>query len=161
MTDEEAARLRAAERAHAAHDAAVAAGFAPLVAMSADILKAVSFINGGAAVATLLFVAETIRDRPALSGVLVLPLAMFGFGLAVAAFATGWSYLSQERLALAAARRETSWLEPFIRDTDASREADRQGLRFRGLAMAAVFVSMGSAVGGFSAAGIILLRNLG
>lgn len=145
-----------AERMHAAHAQAVAAAAAPLVAMSADILKAVSFINGGAAVATLLFVTETLRDHRSLALALVLPLSLFGFGLTVAAFATGFTYLAQERSGTALSRQERAWAEPFILETAASLSASGEAGRFRNLAFGAVLVSMASAVGGFGLAGAIL-----
>ena len=150
----------AAERMHAAHAQAVAAAAAPLIAMSADILKAVSLINGGAAVATLLFVTGTVRDQRPLALAMVLPLSMFGFGLTVAAFATGFTYLSQERSGAAWALQERAWAEPYIRDTAASLAASREAARFRGLAFAAVLVGMASAVGGFGLAGAILWFTL-
>ncbi|WP_375462108.1 hypothetical protein [uncultured Enterovirga sp.] len=148
--------IGAAERVHAAHAQAVAAATAPLVAMSADILKAVSFINGGAAVATLLFVTGSLRDHRSLALALVLPLALFGFGLTVAAFATGFTYLAQERSGTALSLQECGWQEPFIRDTAASLAASREAGRFRNLAFGAVLVGMASAVGGFALAGAIL-----
>lgn len=155
-----ASRLRAAEHAHAAHGAGVASAFAPLVAMGNDILKAVAVLNGGAAIATVGLMAAALRDQPALSRAVVAPLAAFGFGLTVAACATGWSYVAQARHAAALGLRERAWQEPYIRDTDASREATRSGERFQSLAMGAVFVSIGSAIFGFCAAGIVLLATL-
>ena len=149
-----------ADRMHAAHLQAVGAASAPLVAMSADILKAVSFINGAAAVATLLFVAETLRDHRSLALALVLPLSLFGFGLTVAAFATGFTYLAQERSGIALSAQERTWAEPFIRDTPASLAATREGQRFRALGFAAVLTSMASAVGGFALAGGVMLVML-
>lgn len=157
---EHGVRLRAAERAHAGHEASVASSFAPLVAMGHDILKAVALLNGGAAIATVGLMAAALRDSPSLARAIVTPLAAFGFGLTVAACATGWSYMSQARYAAALGSRETAWHAPFVRDTDASRAATRSGDRFRSLAMAAVFVSIGSAVFGFCAAGVILLVKL-
>jgi hypothetical protein len=153
-------RLRAAERAHAAHAEAVATSFAPLVQMGSDMLKAVAFINGGAAAATLLFVAKAMQDHRGMALALVLPLTCFGFGLSVAGFATGWSYFSQSQYALALGARERIWAEPYLADTEASRAAARQGDRFRGLAVAAVLVSVASAVGGFALAGAIMWLNL-
>lgn len=149
--------LGAAERMHAAHAAAVAAAAAPLAGMSADILKAVCLINGGAAVATTLFVADTLRDRPPLALALVLPLSVFGFGLTVAAFATGFTYLAQERSAASLAAQERRWAEPFIVDTPASLSASADAERFRRLAFVAVLVGMASAVCGFGLAGAILV----
>lgn len=153
-------RMRTAERAHAGHEANVASGFAPLVAMGHDILKAVAFLNGGAAIATIGLMAAALHDSPSLARAIVTPLAAFGFGLTVAACATGWSYVSQARYAAAVRARDTAWREPFIRDTDASREATRSGDRFQTLAMGAVFVSIGSAIFGFCAAGVVLLVML-
>lgn len=150
----------AAERIHAAHAEAVAAAAAPLVAMSADILKAVCLLNGGAAAATLLFVAGTLRDHRPLALALVLPLALFGFGLTVAAFATGFTYLSQERAGAALSLQERGPAEPFIRDNAASLAASREAGRFRALAFGAVLVGMASAVGGFALAGAILWLTL-
>lgn len=151
---------RAAERAHAAHRQAVASSFAPLVLMGTEILKAVLAINGGAAVATLWFLAAILHDRPDLAVLLVLPLACFGFGFTVAGCATGWSYFAQERQARALAAREPTWSEPFLRDTPVSIEAAGQADRYRRAALAAVFVSIASAVLGFAAAGIILVVKL-
>lgn len=149
-----------AERMHAAHAQAVAIMTAPLTAMSADILKAVCLINGGAAVATILFVAGIARDRPPLASALVLPLALFGFGLTVAAFATGFTYLAQERSAAALPLQERRWTEPYILDTTASVTVTAEAARFRKLAFGAVLVGMASAVIGFALAGAILVLML-
>ena len=153
-------RVRAAEAAHAAHRQIVATAFAPLVALGTEILKAVLVINGGAAVATLWFLATVLHDRPALALPLVLPLASFGFGFTVAGCATGWSYFSHEQHAEALASQERIWSEPFIRDTDASIAKARGGRRYRRAALAAVFVSIASAIVGFVAAGIIMVVKL-
>ena len=158
MSDDESGA--AAGRMHAAHRQAVAAATAPLVAMSGDILKSVSFINGGAALATLLFAAATIRDDRSLALALVAPLSLFGFGLTVAAFAIGFTYLSQERSAEALSLQERGWAEPFILDTPASLTASREARRFRGLAFGAVLAGMGSAVAGFVLAGAVLWLTL-
>lgn len=129
---------------------------APLVAMGNEILKVVALLNGGAAVATLLLVSSTLRDDRPMTLALVAPLTLFGFGLTVSAFATGWSYFAQAQYGLALTLQQRTWSEPFIVDTDGSRAAARRGDRFRGLGLAAVFVGMGSAVGGFGLAGAIL-----
>lgn len=149
-------RADAALQMHAAHVQAVGAATTPLVAMSADILKTVSLINAGAAVATLLFVAQTLGDDRSLAVALTLPLSLFGFGMTVAAFASGFTYLSQERSAAALSLQERGWTEPFILDTAASLSASREARRFRGLAFAAVLAGMVSAIGGFGLAGGIL-----
>lgn len=124
--------------------------------MSADILKVVSLINGGAAVATILFIAETISAQPSLALALVLPLSLFGFGLTVAAFATGFTYLAQERSGVALSHQERRWTEPFIADTVPSLAASAAADRFRRLAFVTVLVGMGSAVAGFGLAGATL-----
>lgn len=149
-----------AARAHAAHRAELAAATAPLAAMANDILKSAALLNGGAAAATLALVAAALASERRLALPLVLPLAIFGFGLAVASFATGWSYLAQARTADAIAARTIRRDPPYVEETNASREAARQGARFQGLAFAAVLVAMGSAVGGFMTAGAVLLLAL-
>ena len=161
MTETDPLPAGAAERAHAAHDLAVATTVLPLVAMGTEMLKAVCLINGGAAVATLLFVSQSLRDDRGLALALVAPLATFGFGLTVAAFATGWSYFAQAEQGRALGLRQKSASEPFVIETEPSREASRRSDRFRLLALAAVMVSCASAVGGFGLAGAILLIRLG
>lgn len=161
MNSQTSERSGAADFAHAAHRQAVATGFAPLVALGTEILKAVLVINGGAAVATLWFLGSVLRDRPDLALPLVLPLALFGFGFTVAGCATGWSYFSHEGHAEALGQQELSWSEPFIRDTPGSLAAGRRGRTFRRAALGAVFVAIASAVCGFVAAGIILVVKLG
>lgn len=160
-TDEERAlRIRAAEQVHGAQAMAAAASFAPLVAMGTEILKAVALINGGAGIATLGFLAVTHRDSTALALALVWPLGLFGFGLTVAACATGWSYFSQASYAEALRAQDFTWTAPFLADSAASGAARRRGDRYRGLAQGAVMVGIASAVAGFSLAGAILLTML-
>lgn len=151
---------RAAESAHAAHRQLIVSSAAPLVLMGTEILKAMLAINGGAAAATLWFLAAILHDRPGLAVPLVLPLACFGFGLTVAGCATGWSYFSHEQQAAALAAQQPILSEPFLQNTPASIEATRRASRYRRAALGAVFVSIASAVCGFSAAGIILVVNL-
>ena len=158
--DQLALRLRAAEQVHGAQAQAAANSFAPLVAMGTEILKAVALINGGAGVATLGFLAVTLRDRPDLTLALVWPLGLFGFGLTVAACATGWSYFSQASYAEALRGQDFTWTPPFLADSAVSAAARRRGDLYRGLAQAAVMVGIASAVGGFSLAGWILLTTL-
>lgn len=158
--EERSLRLRAAEQVHAAQAQAAAGSFAPLVAMGTEILKAVALINGGAGVATLGFLAATLRDRPALTLALVWPLGLFGFGLTVAACATGWSYFSQASYADALRTQDLTWTAPFLADSAASGAARRRGDRYRGLAQGAVMVGIASAVTGFALAGAILLTML-
>ena len=55
----------------------MASSFAPLVLMGTEILKAVLSINGGAAVATLWFIGNVLRDRPSLAVLLVLMVWVF------------------------------------------------------------------------------------
>ena len=151
---------RAAEQAHAAHRIASAASVAPLVAMGTDILKAVSFINGGAAIATVYCLGAVLHDRPGLALALVAPLAAFGFGLTVAGCATGFSYFAQEQQARALGLQRRVAAEPFVIETDESRRALARGERFRRLALVSVFVGIASAVLGFSAAGIAFVVAL-
>lgn len=164
MTDEtaeeRALRLRMAEQVHAAQAQAAAASFAPLVVMGTEILKAVALINGGAGAATLGFLAVTHRDDPALARALVWPLGLFGFGLTVAACATGWSYFSQASYAEALRTQDLTWTAPFLADGAVSGAARRRGDRYRGLAQGAVMVGIASAVTGFSLAGTIMLVML-
>ena len=152
--------LLAADHVHAARAQAVAGSFAALVAMGADILKSVALINGVAAAATLVLVAASIRDMRPLALGLVMPLAAFGFGLVVAACATGWSYLSHAGYAEALRQREPIWSPPFLAETTASAAASRAGLRYERLAFGAVLVGIASAVTGFCLAGIVLLATL-
>ncbi len=158
--EERALRFRAAEQVHGAQAQAAARSFAPLVAMGTEILKAVALINGGAAIATLAFVAATHRDSRALALALVWPLGAFGFGLTVAACATGWSYFSHASDAEALRSQDLTWTPPFIAETAASRAARRRGALYRGLALGAVMVGIASAVIGFSLAGAALLTGL-
>lgn len=150
----------AAAEAHASHEAEVAVASAPLAAMSADLLKAVALIDGGAAFGTLLVIAASIRDARPLAFWLVFPLALFGFGTTVAAFATGFSYLAQSRRAEALALRHRIAAPPFVVETEASRTATARSARFLRLAMGSVLVAMASAVAGFLLAGAILLVQL-
>lgn len=153
-------RLRAAERSHEVHLRATATSFAPLIALGTEILKAVALINGGAAGATLLFLSQSMRDHRSMALALVVPLAAFGFGLTVAACATGWSYFSHESYAEALKRQEMTWSHPFVVATPASTVAAKRGDFFRRLALGAVFVAIASAVIGFGAAGAIMLTML-
>ena len=155
--DERAARLRAASRVHSTHASAGATSFAPLVRMGTDILKAVALLNGGAGAATVFVIGSVVSNDPGVARALVPSLAAFGFGLAVASFATGWSYLSHASHADALARMAHVWRAPFVEDTAASTRARRRGDRFATLAFAAVMVSMASAVAGFAMAGLGLL----
>ena len=150
-------RLRAADQVHGAHASAAATSFAPLVAMGTEILKAVALINGGAGAATILFVAETLRGGRVIGPALVLSLGLFGFGLTVAACATGWSYLSQESYREALLGQDLTWSPPFVADTAASRAARRRADLYRRLGFVAVLVGIGSAVAGFSFAGAAML----
>lgn len=152
--------LGAAVRAHADHALAVSTAASPLIGMGGDLLKAIALINGGAAAATILFVGQVVRDLPWLAASLIVPLSLFGFGLAVAAFATGWSYLAQAELARGLGLRRTIGEAPFIIETRESSAASRRSGRFCGLAFVAVLVSMGSAVAGFGAAGVLLWIGL-
>lgn len=156
--DERSARLRAAERVHAVHAGAAATSFAPLVRMGTDILKAVALLNGGAAAATVFVIGAGLSDKPGLARALVPSVAAFGFGLSVAAFATGWSYLSYSGHADALARVTYVWRPPFVEESPASTRARRRGDLFANLAFVAVMVSMASAVGGFAMAGFALLQ---
>lgn len=159
-TEPDDTRGAAAGRAHAAHRAALAAAAQPLAAMGNDILKAVALLNGGAAAATLALVSSALASERRLALPLVLPLAIFGFGLAVAAFATGWSYLAQAHAAQAVALRTTRPDPPYVEETEASREAARRGGRFQALAFAAVLAAMAAAVAGFLTAGAVLVLTL-
>ena len=158
--EERSLRLRAAEQVHGAQAQAAANSFAPLVQMGTEILKAVALINGGAGIATIGFLAATLRDKPDLTLALVWPLGLFGFGLTVAACATGWSYLSQASYAEALRTQDLTWTAPFVSESAASAAARHRGDRYRGLAQGAVMVGIASAVGGFSLAGVILLTKL-
>ena len=153
-------RFQAAEQVHGAQAQAAANSFAPLVAMGTEILKAVALINGGAGVATLGFLAAAHRDSPALALAMVWPLGLFGFGLTVAACATGWSYFSQASYAEALRGQDFTWTAPYLADSAASGAARQRGDRYRGLAQGAVMVGIASAVIGFSLAGAILLTML-
>lgn len=156
-----ALRLRAAEHVHAARASVVAGSFAALVAMGSDILKSVALINGGAGAATLVMMASALHDNRPLARGLVLPLCAFGFGLVVAACATGWSYLSHASSAEALRRREPIWTPPYLADTPESDKAAQAGLRYERLAFAAVLVGIASTVIGFCLAGFVALVTLG
>lgn len=149
------------ERAHADHLRAVAGAERPLAEMGRDLLKTVALLNGLAAASAIVFVAATLRDERRMAFAFVFPLACFGFGLTVAAFATGWSYLAQRESSRALASRALVPTPPFVAETTASREADGRGRRFQALAFAAVLVAMVSAVLGFGLAAAILVRTLG
>lgn len=151
----------AASAAHAEQDRAAAAATASLAAMGTDMLKAVSFINGGAAVATLLCVGQVVGELRPLARALVGPLALFGFGLTVAAFAIGFAYFAQRETAREIALRSRIAAAPFVTDSPASREAARRAERFWLCGFAAVMVSVASAVVGFGVAGASLWWGLG
>lgn len=153
-------RLRLAEQVHGAQVQAAANSFAPLVAMGTEILKAVALINGGAGIATLSMLGTVLSGRPALALALVWPLGAFGFGLTVAACATGWSYFSHAGYAEALRLQDLTFVPPFTAETAASRAARLRGDRYRGLAQGAVMVGIASAVSGFSLAGATLLVML-
>lgn len=145
--------------AHDDHGRACAAAETPLAAMSNEVLRAASLVNGLAAGATLFLLAAWARDRAGAIW-LVTPLSLFGFGFATASFATGWSYLAAESRAAALRAMTLSATAPFVVETPASQQANARSRRFSGLAFAAVLVAMAAAIVGFCVSGAVLLALL-
>lgn len=109
-------------------------------------LKYLILINGGAAITMLAFVGNLatsdgnhFADRLA---ELTLPLMWFGWGVAVAAAGTAFSYITNLAYASAAGRRKRIYDLPYLEDTTASTRWVRTGRAFHVLALISGVLSL-------------------
>jgi len=117
------------QEARSVHDKALEAihtANAAAVENSIQAIKALFLINGGAAIASLAFLAnalEHVRDKP-IDGFICALLA-FACGVGAATFASCFAYLTNYFAAGVTGSMERTFTNPFLIETEKSRQQER------------------------------------
>lgn len=113
-----AARIRAAERAHEAHERFTAQTNDAAIGSANVALRSLLLINGGAAIAMLAFMGSMLTEVDGDHMVaLTRPLSEFAWGVAAAAFAAAMGYLANYSTTSAAAHQKPVWRYPYHKNT--------------------------------------------
>ncbi|MCP1854233.1 MULTISPECIES: hypothetical protein [unclassified Bradyrhizobium] len=152
MTPEEQFQLkiRAAERQHDSETKFGDAADASAVKSGEEAIKAVSLVNGGAAVAMLTFIGVLVSAgyKPEQVAEVSKPLTYFAAGVAAAIVGGALTYLVNIFISMSSKNRRREWEVPFVRSTRASRWYASAAEFFRMIAIVSVLASIGCFIAG-------------